>query len=76
MTAFITWSGMARWVACIVWMHRISTRQDSMLLELRAIAKRIEQTARAEHELIKEVHPAVSEIRKSVAEVTKAQRAI
>ena len=69
MISLLTWAGMACWIVCFVWMHRISKRQDALLSELRAIAKRTEQTARAGHELIKEVHPAVDQIRESVENV-------
>ena len=69
MMTLLTWVGMACWIVCFVWMHRISKRQEDLLIELRAIARRTEQTARAGHELIKEVHPAVGQIRESVENV-------
>lgn len=72
MITLLTWLGMGCWIVCFVWMHRISRRQEDLLTELRAIAKRTEQTARAEHELIKEVHPAIGQIKESVEHVANA----
>ena len=63
---------MLCWGVCFLWMHRISKRQEALLSELRAIARGIEATSRAEHELIKEVHPTVGEIKESVEAVAKA----
>jgi len=63
------WAGMACWAVCFWWMHRISSRQDSMLQELHEMAQRIERFSRAEHDLIKEVHPAVANIKKTVEDV-------
>lgn len=68
----LTWVGMLCWVACFIWMHRISKRQEALLAELRAIAKGIEATSRAGHELIKQVHPAVDEIKESVQDMASA----
>jgi len=51
-------------------MHRISSRQDAMLKELREMTGRIEQLAQAEHDLIRrEVHPKVDEIKEHVESV-------
>lgn len=47
-------------------MHRISTRQDALLDQLRAQGKRIEKLSKMEHDLIKEVHPQVSEIKEGM----------
>ena len=60
------------WVVCFFWMHRISQRQASVLSELRSIAKGIEATSRAGHELIKEVHPTVAKIQEAVEDVATA----
>jgi hypothetical protein len=53
-------------------MHRISSRQDSMLKELHEVTGRIERLSRAEHDMIREVHPAVSEIKDRVQDVQDA----
>ena len=63
------WTGMFCWLICFWWMHRISTRQDAMLEELKDMARRIEKVSRAEHDLIKEVHPAVTDIKERVQDV-------
>ena len=60
------------WVACFVWMHRISTRQDRLLKELHAQGKRIEELSKVEHDLIREVHPQVGEIKERVEKVADA----
>ena len=73
MTAMVlAWIGTACWVVCFWWMHRLSTRQETMLKELGAVAKRIEKLSKAEHDLIREVHPKVEEIKESVEEVSDA----
>jgi hypothetical protein len=61
--------GTGCWAVCFAWMYRISKKQNSLLDEIHAQGKRIENLSRAEHDLIKEVHPQVSEIRESVEEV-------
>ena len=68
----LTWLGLACWVVCFWWMHRISSRQDALLGELHQMAKRIEQFSKAEHDLIQEVHPQVSEIKDKVENVAQA----
>jgi hypothetical protein len=68
----LTWSGIACWIVCFWWMHRISTRQDAMLNELHEVATRIERLSQAEHDLIQEVHPQVSEIKEHVESVAEA----
>jgi predicted transcriptional regulator len=60
---------MGCWAVCFWWMHRISSRQDSMLKELNEMAQRIEKVSRAEHDLIKEVHPVVADIKERVEDV-------
>jgi len=53
-------------------MHRISSRQDALLEELREMTRRIEQLSQSEHDLISEVHPQVNEIKKHVQNVSEA----
>jgi hypothetical protein len=31
----LTWIGTGAWVICFWWMHRISARQDALLIELK-----------------------------------------
>ena len=68
----LAWVGTACWVVCFWWMHRLSSRQETMLKELGDVAKRIEKLSKAEHDLIREVHPKVEEIKESVEEVSDA----
>ena len=68
----LTWVGLACWVVCFWWMHRISSRQDTMLKELHEMTTRIQQFSRAEHDLIREVHPKVTEIKEQVQNVAQA----
>jgi hypothetical protein len=68
----LTWIGLACWVICFCWMHRISARQDALLKELHEMTRRIEHFSREEHELIQEVHPRVSEIKEQVEHVAEA----
>ena len=73
MTVFIlTWAGLGCWVVCFWWMHRISSRQNSMLKELRDVIRRIETISKAEHDMIQEVHPQVGEIKEQVETVKEA----
>ena len=73
MTVFIlTWAGLGCWVACFWWMHRISSRQNAMLKELRDVIRRIETISKAEHDMIQEVHPKVGEIKEHVETVKEA----
>ena len=53
-------------------MHRISSRQDSLLEELHEMATRIEKLSQAEHDLIRDVHPKVGEIKEHVQDVREA----
>ncbi len=69
MVFLLSWIGMGCWIVCFWWMHRISSRQDSMLKELHAVTARIERLSRVEHDLIKEVHPTVSEIKDRVQDM-------
>lgn len=68
----LTWAGMGCWLVCFWWMHRISSRQNSMLKELREMTQRIEQLSEAEHKLIRELHPQVGEIKEHVEDVKQA----
>lgn len=68
----LTWIGIACWFVCFWWMHRISSRQDTMLKELHEMTKRIESISQAEHDLIQEVHPTVSDIKQKVEDVAQA----
>ena len=67
----LTWVGTGCWGVCFWWMHRLSTRQETMLKELGDVASRIEKLSKAEHDLIKEVHPKVEEIKESVEDVSE-----
>jgi hypothetical protein len=69
---WITLSGVACWAVCFLWMHRISVKQNNLLVQLREQAARIERVAKEEHELIKEVHPQVGDIKAGVEEVIAA----
>ena len=59
----MTLAGTICWGVCFWWMHRLSTKQNILLDQLRAQGKRIEKLSKVEHDLIKEVHPQVSEIK-------------
>jgi hypothetical protein len=73
MTALVLgWIGTACWVVCFWWMHRLSSRQETMLRELHDVTKRIEKLSKVEHDLIREVHPNVEEIKESVKDVSDA----
>jgi hypothetical protein len=66
------WVGTGCWVVCFWWMHRLSSRQETMLQELHAVTKRIEQLSEAEHDMLREVHPSVEKIKESVKDVAVA----
>ena len=66
---WMTVLGTLCWALCFWWMHRISSRQDTLLVELREQGRRIEVLSREEHALIREVHPQVGEIRESIQAV-------
>lgn len=68
----LTWIGIACWAICFWWMHRISSRQETMLKELHEMTQRIEQLSKAEHDLIREVHPQVEKIKEQVEDVAGA----
>lgn len=63
------------WLICFWWMHRISSRQDAMLNELREQAARIEQLSKAEHDLVKEMQPKVANIEGDISDVADAVKA-
>ena len=50
-------------------MHRLSTKQNVLLAQLREQGKRIEKLSKLEHELIKDVHPQVHEIKEGMEEM-------
>ena len=50
-------------------MHRISTKQNYLLDQLREQGRRIEKLSKIEHDLIKEVHPQVTEIKEGMNEM-------
>jgi hypothetical protein len=66
---WMTLVGTGCWVGCFWWMHRISTKQNALLDQLREQGKRIEKLSRIEHDLIKEVHPQVGEIKEGMEEM-------
>ena len=68
----LTWTGLACWLVCFWWMHRISSRQDAVLKELHEMTQRIERLSEAEHQLIRDVHPQVGEIKEHVESVKEA----
>ena len=68
---WLTTLGTVCWAVCFWWMHRISSRQETLLHELREQGRRIEELSREEHQLIREVHPQVGEIRQSLEAVAE-----
>jgi hypothetical protein len=72
MALVLAWVGTGCWVVCFWWMHRLSGRQQAMLEELGAMAKRIEKLSKAEHDILEEVHPAVEKIKEDVKDVAAA----
>ena len=68
----LAWLGTGCWVVCFWWMHRLSSRQETMLRELHDVTKRIEKLSEVEHDLLKEVHPTVEKIKESVKDVAVA----
>ena len=59
------------WGVCFWWMHRISTRQNATLEQLRKQARRIEDVSKAEHEILTDLHPSVQKIEKGVDQVSE-----
>jgi hypothetical protein len=72
MALVLAWLGTGCWVVCFWWMHRLSSRQETMLRELHDVTKRIEELSKAEHDMLQEVHPKVDEIKESVKDVSDA----
>ncbi len=68
----LAWLGTACWGVCFWWMHRLSSRQETMLQELHDVTKRIEKLSEIEHDLIRDVHPKVDKIEESVKDVAAA----
>ena len=66
---WMTLVGTVCWGACFWWMHRLSTKQNALLDQLREQGRRIEKLSKIEHDLIKEVHPQVSEIQEGLEEM-------
>ena len=69
---WLTLAGTVCWGICFWWMHRISSKQNTLLDQLRAQGQRIEKLSKLEHDLIKEVHPQVSEIKEGMSEMIAA----
>jgi len=67
---FLTIADVACWCLCFWWMHRISSRQDAVLDQLRKQAERIENISKEQHAILTEVHPNVESIQKTVDEVS------
>jgi hypothetical protein len=57
---------------CFWWMHKLSSRQETMLRELQGQTRRIEHLSKAEHELLQEVHPTVEQFQSDIEDVTTA----
>jgi hypothetical protein len=68
----LTWTGIVCWATCFWWMHRTSSRQETMLKELHEMTTRIEHLSQAEHDLMRDVHPQMSEIKEHVENVAEA----
>ena len=71
----LAWFGTGCWLVCFWWMHRLSSRQETMLKELHDVTKRIEELSKAEHDMLQEVHPTVKKINESVKDVAAAVEA-
>ena len=68
----LSWLGIGCWLVCFWWMHRISSRQDTVLKELHEMTRRIERLSESGNELIRDVHPQVNEIKEQVETVKEA----
>ena len=64
-------AGLACWPVCFWWMHRISKRQDAMLIRLRKQARRIERVSEEEHEILTQLSPSVEKIERGLDEVSE-----
>jgi hypothetical protein len=71
---WMTLVGTVCWGACFWWMHRISTKQNSLLDQLREQGKRIEKLSKLEHDLIKEVQPQVGDIKEGMDAMVAAAK--
>ena len=71
---WMTLVGTVCWGACFWWMHRISTKQNFLLDQLREQGKRIEKLSKLEHDLIKEVQPQVGEIKEGMDAMVAAAK--
>ncbi len=71
---WLTWLNLVCWGVCFWWMHRISSRQNAFLANLKTQGRRIETLSKAEHDLIKEVHPQVGELVEGMQEVVDSVR--
>jgi hypothetical protein len=71
---WMTLTGTICWAVCFWWMHRISSRQNSLLSQLREQGRRIESLSKVEHDLIKEVHPQVGKIKDGMEEMIAVVR--
>ena len=67
---FLAIADVACWCVCFWWMHRISSRQNAVLDQLRKQAERIEKISKEQHAILTEVHPNVESIQKTVGEVS------
>ena len=63
--------GRGCWLACFWWMHRISSRQNAVLEQLRKQGYRIENISKEEHDILCELHPNVEAIQEGVDEVSE-----
>jgi hypothetical protein len=64
-------AGLACWMVCFWWMHRISSRQNAVLEQLRKQGERVENISHEEHAILSELHPNVEAIQKGVDEVSE-----
>ncbi|MDQ3116208.1 MAG: hypothetical protein M3Q86_06305 [Verrucomicrobiota bacterium] len=64
-------AGLACWCVCFWWMHRISSRQNAMLDQLRKQGERIESISKEERAILSELHPNVEAIQKGVDDVSE-----
>lgn len=65
---------LACWPLCFWWMHRISSRQNAVLSELKQQAQRIEKVSTEEHRILAELHPTVEKMEKDLDEVAESTR--
>jgi len=59
--------GLVCWQICFWWMHRISSRQNTVLEQLRSQTHRIESVSKEEHDILKELNPVVQKIEETVS---------